>query len=121
MNKITYFDTEQYALTKNDIWLRKIGEVWELRIPIVANSASQCADAQYYNISGEEKIRQIFNVAPESDFEKDISNFGYVSFCVLDEKENVPFLLEQKEAIEYLKRKKPQHFAALVEAGVVNE
>lgn len=117
--KITYYDTPEHALTKNDIWLRKSGENWEVKIPAI--SATGKGAVQYQEIEGEDKIRQVFDVVPEVDFEKDIAKFGYAPFCVLEKKnEEVSFLDEKVEVIEYLKNKKPQHYKALAKAGILN-
>src|ERR1035437_5673913 len=74
-----YYDTAEFALTKNDMWLRKRGDEFELKIPMreVKDSLTQ----QYQEISGEEKIREVFAIAVESDFESDIRAFSYAPFC----------------------------------------
>ena len=168
-----YFDTEDFTLGKNDIWLRRRGEVFELKIPVGQNQGRQTR--QYQEISGAEKIREIFAVAPVLDFETDIKVFGYEIFCRLKttrrkyQKEGltidldvatsdlpgeqdfcyqvaeVELLVENKtetfraseeienfakknklktenirgKVAEYLFRKRPKHFATLVEAGIV--
>ena len=120
IEKITYYDSAQYALTKNDIWLRKFGEIWEVRIPIGFGASAQVK--QYQKIEGEEKIRQIFDLVPENNFETDIANFGYAPFFTAEmsevKKEEVQFIIEREEALEYLKNKKPDHYRALVEAEI---
>ena len=163
-----YYDTAQYTLTKNDIWLRARAGKYELKIPMreMADSLAQ----QYNEIEGEEKIRELFAITPRVDFAADILEFGYRPFCALrttrkkykkdgfvidldlvecadfvynigeielmvNEKAEIPKAIEKIEAfakknklkityvrgkvLEYLKRKKPEHYQALVEAGVV--
>ncbi len=74
-----YYDTAEYALTKNDIWLRKRGEKFELKLPMLLGEKKN--SQQYQKIEGEEKIREIFAIAPVNDFGKDIKVFGYEPFC----------------------------------------
>ena len=166
----TYYDTAEYTLTKNDIWLRKRGDEFELKLPL--REAPKSSMQQYQEIEGAEKIRQIFAIVPVSDFESDIKSLGYEPFCVctttrkkfkkdeftidLDEVSygdfsyniaEIELMVDEKSAIlratkkiekfaeekklkissvrgkiiEYLMVKKPQHYQALVEAGVVRE
>jgi adenylate cyclase class IV len=165
-----YYDTPEYSLTKNDIWLRKRGEEFELKIPM--HQMGQHLLQQYQEIEGEEKIREIFSIAPIVDFETDILAFSYEPFCVctttrrkfkkdkftidLDlveygdfsyELAEIELLVETKEqmdeaareieefasslglkqgyvrgkVLEYLARKCPAHFEALVASGVIKE
>lgn len=172
-----YYDSCEFALTKNDMWLRKRGENFELKIPMHGAAGSSLMQ-QYQEIEGEQKIREIFAIAPLSDFESDISALGYEIFCIcetvrrkyikneftldldfvtfrnekgiidftyalaevellVEKKEEMPEAAERIEkfandqglrndyvrgkVIEYLFRKKPKHFEALVTAGVVRE
>ncbi len=168
-----YFDTADFTLTKNDIWLRRRGNSLELKLPIY--QAEKKEATQYQEITGEEKIREIFAVAPVLDFENDIKVFGYEAFCKLKTVrkehlksgfiidfdkttsdiqgeqdfnyqiveiellvENINEILSANKKIEkfakinnlkferirgkvaeYLSQKRPKHFKALVEAGVV--
>ena len=168
-----YFDTEDFTLSKNNIWLRKRDKEFQLKLPVLQGEKLQTT--QFQEISGAEKIREIFAVAPVLDFETDIKAFGYEIFCRLKttrrkyQKEGltidldvatsdlpgeqdfcyqvaeVELLVENKtetfqatekienfakknqlkaenirgKVAEYLFQKKPKHFAALVEAGIV--
>lgn len=165
-----YFDDLNFSLTKNDIWLRKRGEIFELKIPIAGSENS--STNQYQEIEGGEKIREIFAITPIKSFIEDIKDLGYDSFCQcttvrkkykresfvidLDEVEyeadnfkyqiaEIELLVENKEKIkkaeneiiefskkiglkispvrgkvlEFLRNKKPDHYQALVDAGVV--
>lgn len=175
-----YYDTPEYALTKNDIWLRARDGNFELKLPLQKNEKG--LTNQYHEIEGEEKIRQIFGIVPKGNFLEDIQSFGYAAFCEckttrkkyrkekfiidLDEvifhkdsaqggsnhvrdfkysiaeieliiasegeikKANDEILafadlmgLENKnlrgKVLEYLLRHKPEHYKALVDAGVV--
>ncbi len=174
-----YYDTVEYNLTKSDIWLRKRGEEFELKLPM-HKMAEKVNIQQYQEIEGEQKIREIFAIAPIGDFENDIKVLGYESFCVciitrrkykkegfiidIDfveydsclnggledfsyELAEIELLVEEKEqmseaaidiesfasanglkkiyirgkVLEYLFRKKPEHFKALQDCGVVRE
>lgn len=163
-----YYDTAEFALTKNDMWLRDRDGGYELKIPMraVAESPTQ----QYNEIEGEEKIRELFALPPKADFVTDIAEFGYAPFCTLittrkkyaksgfmidldlvevgdfvyniakiellvKEKKDIPEAIGKIEefatknglkisnvrgkVLEYLLRKKPAHYQALVTAGVV--
>jgi len=165
-----YYDTAEYALTKNDMWLRKRGEGFDLKLPMreVKDSLAQ----QYQEIEGEDKIREIFGIPRMNDFEMDIKALGYDVFCVctttrkkfnkegfgididaveygdfsyniaeielmVNEKEEISEATEKiktfakknklkienvrGKVLEYLLRKKPEHYNALVKAGVVVE
>lgn len=169
-----YFDTEEFTLSKNDIWLRKRGEQFQLKLP-VQSEGKKLAD-QYQEIDGEEKIREIFAIPKIVYFEKDIEKFGYGVFCNcttirkkyqkdgftidLDQtvsnlpgeqdfsyqiaeielmvesqaeifsaskkiekfakENNFKFEEARGKVAQYLFQKRPKHFEALVEAGVVN-
>lgn len=166
----TYFDTPEFALTKNDIWLRCRDGIFELKLPMQKNGKGLAN--KYQEIEGEEKIRQIFAITPEKSFLEDIASFGYENFCicrtsrkeyakgkfkiVLDKADFGDFQYEIAEIeavvadeknmqkasdeifafarscglktenlrgkiIEYLFRKKPKHYKALVGEGVVVE
>ncbi|HEX8974144.1 MAG TPA: CYTH domain-containing protein [Patescibacteria group bacterium] len=166
-----YWDTDEYALTKNDMWLRNRSGQWELKIPRHQFGQGMSMQ-QYEEIEGEEKIREIFAIARQKDFASDIAGFGYAPFCECTTKrkkykqgefiidlDNVDYgdfnyaigeielMVDGKEEmneaadrirrfaeekglkseivrgkiIEYLFNKKPEHYQALVEAGVVKE
>jgi adenylate cyclase class IV len=165
-----YFDTAEYALTKNDIWLRSREGAFEVKLPMRKNSFG--GTNQYNEIDGEEKIRQVFGIVPEKSFLEDIRSFGYAPFCqfkttrkkyrkgkftidlddvdfgdfryslaeielMVTEEKGIPSANEEilkfaksldlkienvrGKGTEYLLRKKPEHYRALVEAGVVIE
>lgn len=118
-NACIYFDTREYALTKNDIWLRSRDGQWELKIP----KHSDCGKEQreFEEIFGEEKIRQIFGVVQRGEFLSDIAEFGYENFCEIISEKEESFSFERKKVIEYLKTKKPDHYQVLVARGVVIE
>lgn len=164
-----YCDSADFSLSRNDMWLRRRGENWELKIPM--HEIGKSVTMQYQEIEGEEKIREIFGIVPILDFETDIRELGYESFCkltttrrkykkdgfIIDLDEvsgendfaykigEIELMVESKDqmqgaiheianfakkhfletlpvrgkVLEYLQRKKPRHFEALMEAGVV--
>lgn len=172
-----YFDTAQFSLTKNDIWLRKRGNDFELKLPM--HDENNRLTQQYQEIEGEEKIREIFAIPAVKEFESDIKDFSYKPFCrcitarkkfkkqefIIDldvvtyelpdgeladftyDLAEIELLVENKnemseaakkiekfafdnglensyvrgKVLEFLKRKKPDHFQVLVDAGVVRE
>lgn len=113
-----YFDTQDFNLAKNDIWLRKKGELFELLIPIFGNEKRD--SNQYQKIEGEDRIREIFAIPVMKSFVEDIADLGYdVFFEIVRVTENENFSLERKKVLEFLKTKKPDRYQALVEAGIV--
>ncbi|EKE16534.1 MAG: hypothetical protein ACD_11C00004G0032 [uncultured bacterium] len=166
-----YYDTEKYNLTKNDIWLRNRNGDFQLKIPAHLEDNKKHFN-KYQEIEGEEKIRQIFSIAPMGSFEQDIHRFGYKIFCrcrtvrkkykkddisidldevffddfsyalgefeiMVENKKDMEKAVEKIEnfakennlemapvrgkVIEYLKRKKPEHYQELLKSGVVLE
>ncbi|EKD46847.1 MAG: thiamine triphosphatase [uncultured bacterium] len=164
----TYYDTEDLALGKNDMWLRSRNGRFDLKIPKHADGGEM--SQQYQEIEGEEKIRQIFDLVQRGDFLQDISKYGYVELCNLKttrkkyRKENfiidldiveaegfnytigeIELMVENETEMpsaikaieefaegrgleskpvngkvrEYLKRKKPEKYQALVDVGVM--
>jgi adenylate cyclase class IV len=114
-----YYDTKEYALTKNDIWLRSRDGQFELKLPLHQNGKN--LPNQYNEIEGEEKIREIFGIVPRKSFLEDIADFGYAPFCKIKNTKKESFSIERKKILSYLHQKKPRHYRALVEAGVVIE
>ena len=168
-----YYDTEDFTLSKNNIWLRKRDDEFQLKLPILQKEKVQTT--QFQEIEGEDKIREIFAIPSIVDFETDIKVFGYEIFCQLEttrrkyQKENFEIDLDQTvsnfpseqdffyrmveielmvssnaeilnadkkimafakknqlkignirgKVAEYLFRKKPKHYEALIKAGVV--
>ena len=76
-----YYDTVDFTLSKNNIWLRKRDEQFQLKLPVSQKEKMQIT--QFQEIEGEDKIREIFAVATVLDFETDIKAFGYEIFCQL--------------------------------------
>lgn len=113
-----YFDTQDLNLAKNDIWLRKRGDLFELLIPIFGSEKE--SSNQFQKIEGEQKIREIFAVVPMKSFIEDIADLGYASFFEIENFSNgIDFSLERKKVLEFLKTKKPESYQVLVDTGIV--
>ena len=52
----TYFDTEHLDLLRQDVWLRKRGETWEIKIPLADNFHTK-GMTQYREVLGLPKIK----------------------------------------------------------------
>lgn len=76
-----YYDSADLALGKNDMWLRERDGNWELKIPM--HEIGKNVTQQYQEIEGEEKIREVFGIAPMKDFLNDITDLGYEPICNL--------------------------------------
>lgn len=76
-----YFDDEKYFLTSRDMWLRKRGKIFELKVPIVSLSAGKRVNI-YREIITEGKIIQVLKLKKYSpDFLSNLRKNGYHSFC----------------------------------------
>ena len=61
-----YFDDENYAITKKDMWLRKRGDSFELKVPFNdgVGALSRKLD-QYKEITDEERIKEVLGIVDE--------------------------------------------------------
>lgn len=163
-----YYDTPNYNLTKNDIWLRQRNGGFEIKMPLNnGRGASKRTLDQYQELETEDEIRKVLNLTPEKTLVEDLQAAGFVSFATLvttrkkyqkeefnididqidfgysivevelmvpdqsatAEAEREIMLLAKEQgwdtrlirgkAIEYLYRYRPDHYQALVNAGVV--
>ena len=162
----TYYDTEDYALTTADRWLRARNGTFELKIPLEAKS-NHPTD-QYREIDRESEIRAALRLEETGTFPEALARAGCSPCATIGtvrqryEKEN--FMIDLDEAdfgyaiaevellvpetsgvakglealkafaerhglvlgsvrgklIEYLRRERPAHYRALVEAHVIN-
>lgn len=76
-----YFDTADWVLTKKDWWLRKRGDVFELKIPLHTSTERQ-AD-QYEELTEESKIGEAIGFAAVGSFEQDATAAGYAPCCIV--------------------------------------
>jgi len=70
----TYFDTEHYDLLRQDVWLRRRGETWEVKIPLVNNFKSKSKGlTQYREVVGLENVQiELKNFVSKSLEELDV-------------------------------------------------
>ena len=76
----TYYDTDDYALTGKDIWLRARNGKFELKTPLQQNS-ERIAD-QYVEIEDDNQIREKLGLPKGSDLLQDLQKAGYEEFCM---------------------------------------
>lgn len=77
-----YFDDENYTLTKHDIWLRRRGEKFELKLPMNGGvgALSRKLD-QYEEVTDEEKIKEALKTKEQGSLEDCLKRNGFNSFC----------------------------------------
>lgn len=165
-----YYDNEEFSLGSNDMWLRKRGNDFNLKIPMRQQQEEMIN--KYHEIEGEMAIREIFAIPVAGTFEQDLKTFGHEPFCTfqtirkkyekdrfgidLDEADfgdwqyevaEIELMVDSKDEmenateriyafaeshdleishingklVEFLKRKMPERYAALLKSGVVLE
>lgn len=75
----TYYDDENYSLTKKDIWLRKREDKFQTKIPF-HKSSDHIVD-QYNELETKEEIRSFLNIQNNGSFEEDLKHKKYYPFC----------------------------------------
>ncbi|MEK7598804.1 MAG: CYTH domain-containing protein [Patescibacteria group bacterium] len=79
-----YFDDEKYSLTSRDIWLRKRGKIFELKMPIIYAAARNHVNV-YREIINTEKIIQALKLKKHSrNFLLNLRKNGYRQFCQIE-------------------------------------
>src|SRR3989338_1979634 len=73
-----YYDTGDYALTSQDVWLRARDGKWELKIPL-HKGAERLGD-QYRELTDENEIKKYLQISQEKTFEDALKRKGYVPF-----------------------------------------
>lgn len=170
-----YYDSMAFDLTRQDIWLRKRGEGYEVKMPADPSRQERSRQAKHYlEIEDEDEIRRTLSLSFAGGMEDAIRLAGYSLFCrcttmrasyvkqdfniVIDhvtydgadwsyDTSEIECLVQTVEAmpqaadkitafarqhglkagdvpgkvIEYLRRDRPTHYAALVQAGTVIE
>jgi predicted adenylyl cyclase CyaB len=77
----TYFDDAEYSLTSRDVWLRKRGKIFELKIPVVSVGAGRRVNI-YQEIVKEKKINSALKLRNYSpNFSLNLKKSGYHPFC----------------------------------------
>jgi len=76
-----YFDDEEYSLTSSDVWLRKRGNNFELKVPGISARAARRVNV-YVEIYGQKKIsRELKLKSGSSGFISNLQKNGYRQFC----------------------------------------
>lgn len=164
----TYYDNGSYELTLKDIWLRRRGDNFELKIPTQQKQEIRIVD-RYYELETEPEIATQLGLSVADQTLSDVlEKSGYKEFCTVtttrkkyrkddfgidldevdfgytiaeiermveDESEgekatreiiayakryNLSDRKARGKVAEFLKRNSPEHFEALVQAGVVS-
>src|SRR5260221_52798 len=68
----TYFDYSDHRLTTSDLWLRKRGEQFELKVPLNESMIARVSD-QYHELEDEKEIASFLKLPYRGDFEKLLS------------------------------------------------
>ncbi len=76
----TYFDTEDYQLTLNDMWFRRREDEYELKAPIAAGSGSHEGTNRYHEITSLDQISELLRLEQGIDFEVALSKAGIHRF-----------------------------------------
>lgn len=165
-----YYDSDDYALTTSDIWLRARDSRWELKVSL--HTDPHRSGDQYEEIEDEARIREKLDMPVGENLKDDLALAGYAPFCTVTtlrrKYKKGPFTIDLDEgrwdggthtlaeielmvndaseaekalqdihafaeqnglklervhgkAVRYLKESRPEHFRALVEAGVVGD
>ncbi len=77
-----YYDTPDYALSKDDIWLRQRDSTWELKVPLDGRKKDYLTD-QYEEIIVDEQIRQFLQIDSKQDLAQALLLYNYRPFCEL--------------------------------------
>lgn len=75
-----YYDTNDFSLTSQDIWLRSREGRFELKVPL-HQSTERMVD-QYDELEDERQIREALNLPGKEYFTDDLSKNGYAPFCI---------------------------------------
>jgi predicted adenylyl cyclase CyaB len=75
-----YYDTDTFALTTTDRWLRSREGKFELKLPLLQGT-ERIAD-QYTELEEEQKIRRVLNLPAETNFSQTLEQAGYTPFCI---------------------------------------
>ncbi len=76
----SYFDTSDYKLSMQAVWLRKRNGRFELKWP-ATGIAKRTLTERYEEFETDDEIRQKINLPKESTFEEDLQKAGYLPFA----------------------------------------
>lgn len=79
----TYYDSNGFRLTKQDLWLRQRDNKFELKVPMQKLAAGARKSDQYDELTNEEKIRRKISLPKNGDLRADLKTAGYLPFCTL--------------------------------------
>jgi len=54
----TYMDTEDLILLRRDVWLRRRGALWELKVPAGKDQRNTCGMTQYSEVTGRKEVER---------------------------------------------------------------
>jgi adenylate cyclase class IV len=69
--KDSYFDTDDYRITVNNLWFRKRNSSYELKVPLKTNSALPAID-KFHELTEIEEICKVLNLNKSADFESEL-------------------------------------------------
>ncbi len=75
----SYYDTDNFSLTINDLWLRNRAGAWELKVSLSQNK-DKFAD-RYEEIKEEKHIREFLKLSSKSEFNNVLVQAGFSVFC----------------------------------------
>ena len=86
--KDSYFDTDNYRLTINNLWFRKRGDTYELKAPLKSTSTAQSATNRFHEITDTHHIRQKLELTKKGDLESELARNGILRFmtCITNRK-----------------------------------
>jgi adenylate cyclase class IV len=79
-----YFDDEKFSLTSRDVWLRKRGKTFELKIPLGFPGAGKRVNIYREIINEENIIRALKLKKYSSNFISNLKRNGYRDFCKIE-------------------------------------
>jgi predicted adenylyl cyclase CyaB len=77
-----YYDTDDYALTKNDTWLRSRDGRFELKVLTGESHQGRSVD-QYKEIEDDKSIAQKLNIETDKPLAEALTAFGYKPFATI--------------------------------------
>lgn len=79
----SYYDTDTFSLSSNDLWLRKRDGVYELKAPLEHVAASDAITNRYDEITDLRAIAKRLGFDPESDLDASLKRAGAKKFITV--------------------------------------
>ena len=76
----SYFDTDDFALSTGDFWLRERDGVYELKAPLKSGDGSSSGGNHYHEITDTDEIAHELGLAAGQDFATELSLAGIKKF-----------------------------------------